>query len=253
MKARSAVTFASSALLLSALTGFASAADLRISGAATVANAIIKPNLAAIQQDTGLTLVMTVNGDGNGLNDLYAGRSDVAMIAAPMKATEDTMNRTSPGSLSIAGFEYAAVGSASIHFIVNPENPVHALTAAQLRDIFTGKVTSWKDVGGKDAPILIVAESAGLGTRANVVMNFLGGSDIAPGARTMQALVQLVQVTSQSPDAISYGNSASINASVTVIPGTEVKQELGLATKGKPSPDEVKLIAAVVKYGIAAH
>ena len=63
----------------------------------------------------------------------------------------------------------------------------------------------------------------------------------------------MIQVTAQMPDAISYGNSASINAGVVVISGTEVKQELGLATKGKATPEVEKLIAAVAKYGAAAN
>jgi len=241
------------ALSLSTFVGSVQAADLRVSGAATVGRGIIIPNQAAIEQETGLKLIMTVNGDGNGLKDLYAGRADVAMIAAPMKVSEDTLNRVTPDSLSIADFQLAAVGMASIHFVVNPANPVKSLTDVQVHDIFTGKITSWKDVGGVDAPIVVVAEVPGLGTRTNVEATFLGGEPITPGARTMQALVQVVQVVSQVPTAISYGNSASITAGVFVLPGIEIQQALGLATKGPPSADALKLIAAVAKYGAATN
>ena len=68
-----------------------SATDLRVSGAATVAGGIITPNKAAIEQETGLTLVMAVNGDANGLKDLYAGRCDIAMVAAPMTDIRTSM------------------------------------------------------------------------------------------------------------------------------------------------------------------
>ena len=227
------------------------AADLRVSGAATVARGIILPNQAAIEQETGLTLVETANGDGNGLKDLYAGRSDVAMVAAPMAVSEQTVNKASPGSLSIAGFQLAPVGKTVIRFIVNGANPVKSLSADQVRDILTGKITSWKQVGGQDAPIVVVAEAPGLGTRTNVEASFLNGQPITAGARTMQALVQVVQVAAQMPNAISYGNSASITGNVTVLPGVEVEQRLGLATKGAPSPDMQKLTAVVAKYGAA--
>jgi phosphate transport system substrate-binding protein len=253
--ARRAVTLASatllSAALFGAMAGTAQSTELRISGAATVASGIIIPNQAAIEQETGLKLVMAVNGDGNGLKDLYAGRSEVAMVAAPIGLTEAAVNRANPGSLDVADFQLAPVGSAIIRFVVNPANPVRALSSAQLHDIFTGKLTSWKDVGGKDSPIVVVAETSGLGTRSNIVANFLGGVEITGTARIMQGLVQLTQVTAQLPDAISYGNNASINASVVTISGTEIKQELGLATKGKASPDVEKLIASVAKYGTA--
>jgi phosphate transport system substrate-binding protein len=249
-KALTALT-AGAALLLAAGTHPLAAAELKVSGAATVAGGIIVPNKAAIEQEAGLTLAITVNGDGNGLKDLYAGKVDVAMVAAPIKVTEATLNKANPGSISVDGFEVAPVGAATIKFIVNPANPVKTLTDAQLKDIFTGKITSWKEVGGADQPIMVVAETPGLGTRANIVTSFLGGADITDKARTMQALVQVVQVVGQAPNAIGYGNVASISNAVAVIPGTEVKQSLGLATKGAPNAEVKKLIAATAKYGAA--
>lgn len=248
---RLAVLAVSTTLLLSPIVGPASAAALRVSGAAAVAGGIMTPNKAAIEQETGLTLTMAVNGDANGLKDLYAGRSDVAMVAAPMKLTENAVNKADAGSLSIADFQLVPVGVVTIHFVVNAANPVKSLSAAQLKDILTGKITSWKQVGGDDAPILVVAEVPGLGTRSNIVATFLDGAEITATARTMQALVQVNQVVGQLPSAIGYGNAASISGNVATIPGVDVKQPVGLATKGAPNADEQKLIAAVTKYGAA--
>src|ERR1700721_1473179 len=100
----------------------ASAAELRVSGAASVAGSIIVPNKTAIEQEIGASLAVTVNGDGNGLRDLFAGRSDIAMVAAPIAVTEATLNKASPGSISVADFPVEPIGTASIKFIVNPAN-----------------------------------------------------------------------------------------------------------------------------------
>jgi phosphate transport system substrate-binding protein len=249
LNCRLALGVAFAAVLLATMAGPVMAGELRISGAATIARGIILPNQAAIEQETGLTLVIVVNGDGNGLKDLYAGRADVAMAVAPLAVTEAMLNKASPGSLSTAGFQSATVGSSTIHFVVNPANPVKSLSAAQLRDIFTGKITTWKEVGGDDQPILVIAEVIGLGVHTNVVAGFLDGTEITPRARTMQALVQVIQVVAQLPNAISYGVAASITPGVAVLPDVEVPQTLGLVTKGPPSPDAQKLIVAVAKYG----
>ncbi len=224
------------------------AAELKVSGAAAVGNTIVVPHKADIEKETGLTLAVTVNGDGNGLRDITAGKSDVMMVAAPLAVTEAAVNKATPGAASANGLELSPIGSIAIKFIVNPGNPVKSLTDAQLKDILTGKSVSWKDVGGPDLPIMVVAEAPGFGTRSNVVASLLGGSEITDKARIVQALVQVVQVVSQAPNAIGYGNSASINDKVAVIPGTEVKQVIGFATKGAPGADVKKLIDAATKY-----
>jgi phosphate transport system substrate-binding protein len=229
----------------------ARAAELKVSGAAAVAAAIVIPNKKAIEMETGLTLSLTVNGDGNGLRDLYAGKVDVAMIAAPIKITEAILNKEKPGEVSVDSFEVAPVGAIDIRFIVNAANPVKSLTEAQLKDIFTGKIISWKDVGGADQPILVVAEAAGFGTRSNIVASLLGGAEITDRARILRALVQVGQVVAQAPTAIGYGNSATITGSVAVIPGAKIKQLLGLATKGAPNAEVKKLIETTAKYGVA--
>jgi phosphate transport system substrate-binding protein len=246
MRSKLLLTLAASALTLHAMT--ADAGELKVSGAAAVGNTIVSPNKAAIEGETGLNLNVTVNGDGNGLKDLYAGKSDVMMVAAPLKVTADSINKAAPGSVSTDALQFSQIGTIAIKFVVNPANPVKSLTDAQLRDIFTGKIASWKEVGGPDQPIMVVAELPGFGTRSNVVASFLNGADITDKARTMQALVQVVQVVGQAPNAIGYGNSASINSTVAVLPNVEVKQPIGFATRGAPGDDAKKLIAAATKY-----
>ncbi|MGE5679502.1 MAG: extracellular solute-binding protein, partial [Bacillota bacterium] len=54
-----------------------------------------------------------------------------------------------------------------IAIVVNPKNPVTGLTTDQIRDIFNGKITNWKEVGGPDAPITVVSREAGSGTRSS--------------------------------------------------------------------------------------
>ena len=99
MSRKFVTTLAAGAALLALIGGpsFA-AAELKLNGGASVA-AIINKHKAAIEQETGLTLKVTVNGDGNGLRDLTAGSADVAMIGAGdlLQATADSMNKATPG------------------------------------------------------------------------------------------------------------------------------------------------------------
>ena len=226
------------------------AADLKVSGAAAVANTVIMPNKAAIEAGTGLTLAVTVNGDGNGLKDLVAGKSDVMMVAAPIAATEAAINAVAPGSISAAGIEMQPVGAIAIRFIVHPSNPIKP-TEEQLKLILLGKLTNWKELGGADQPILVVAEMPGFGTRTNIVTSFLGGEEITSSARLVQAMVQVAQVVAQAPAALGYGNAGSITPAVTVVPDITVQQPIGFATKGPAGADAQRLIEAARIFGAA--
>lgn len=254
MSRKFAVTLMGGAMLLvSANVHSASAAELKIGGSAAVNVAIMLPHRAAIEAETGLTLDVSAGGDPSGVKDLFAGKIDAAMTSSPIKVIEASINKANPGSVSVDGFEVAQVGVVTVKFIVNTANPVKDLTEAQLRDIFIGKITSWKDVGGDDQPILVVAGNPGFGTRSTIIAAMLGGVDITDQARTVPYLAQVVKAVSETPFAIGYGNDDTIKEGVKVVSGTTVKQVLGLATKGPPNDDVKKLIASMAKYGASVN
>jgi len=252
MSLKFVTAFAAGAALLLWVGGPSFATELKVSGGASI-GAIINKNKAAIEQETGLTLKVTVNGDGNGLKDLTAGTADLAMAAVDMvQSVADSVNKISPGAIDVAGLEFAPITKSVMKFIVNPANPVaQSLTRDQIKDILTGKITSWKDVGGADLPVMVVSLAPGLGARVIVVTKFLDGTEITDKARVLQSMAQLPVVVAQVPRAISYGNAASITDDVAVIPGTEMTSTIALVSKGAPSADAKKLIEALAKYGPA--
>src|SRR5688572_21071894 len=200
MTSRIKKTLAAAAVGLFLTNGYAHAGTpLKLGGSAAVGKGVIIANQAAIEQDTGLTLDITVNGDANGLKQLNAGEVDVAMLGSPMEFTVKGLNAATPGTINAGEFVASQVGSTSVKFIVNPANPVKSLTEMQVKDIFTGKIASWKDVGGPDEPILVVTGAPGLGARNIVVNLFLGGTDIAATAREVPQLGQVAQVVAQAP------------------------------------------------------
>jgi phosphate transport system substrate-binding protein len=220
------------------------AGELKVHGSSTVAGGVLVPNKAAIEKETGLTLTIVANGSGNGLKDLAEGKADVAMISAPLVEEADALNKKAPDSLNTAGFVESPIGLFATKIIVNAKNSVNKLSEAQIKDIFTGKIASWKDVGGPDQPIVVVAEGPGSGGRTLLESHLLGGAAMTDKVQAVQGVGQVAQTVSQNPNAIGYGNPATITSAVTAIPGSEVYQPLILVTKGAPSADAKKLIGA---------
>lgn len=231
----------------SAVMGAADAADLRVNGAATLAKMIMVPNEAKIEADSGVPIALVMNGSGNGLKDLAAGRADIAMIAAPLEVEEALVNGSEPGSLDTGRMKVFPVASTEIFFLVNPKNPVGSLTADQVRGLFSGEIADWGAVGGAPGPVMVMVEKLGNGTRTMVQTSFLKEKAITPKAREVPALAQLAKIVAQAPNAIAYGNPPSIvGEQVRVLPDVRVVQPLALVTLGEPTAEMRRVIDAVI-------
>jgi phosphate transport system substrate-binding protein len=220
------------------------AATLTVHGSTTVSNAVMVPHKDDIEKASGLTLDIVSNGSGRGLADLVAGKTDVAMISAPLEDEVKAANAKMPGSIDPAKLEGHRIGDARVAFIVHPSNPVKSLTLPQITDILAHRITNWSAVGGADMPIVVVAATPGDGVRSMVEGQLLQGTPIAQ-ARELPTATQVVQVTGQMPAGLGLTAAASVRPGVTVLQTDRtLGQPLILVTMGPPSPDAMKLIAA---------
>jgi phosphate transport system substrate-binding protein len=109
--------------------------------------------------------------------------------------------------------EHVVAGDA-IAVVVNPTNPVSALTIDQLSDIFTGKITNWHEVGGEDRPIVLLSRESNSGTHIYFLENVVrkGEKDNADDAARLFSPDTLLMPSSegisaeirQNPNAIGY-------------------------------------------------
>jgi phosphate transport system substrate-binding protein len=237
--------------LLVTLGATAQASNIAIHGSTTVSNAVLTPHKADIEQASGTTLDIVANGSGRGLADLAAGKTDMAMISAPLAEEVAASNAKTPGSLDPAKLVAHQIGEARVAFVVHPSNPVTTLTLAQVTGILSGKITKWSEVGGADQPIIVVVATRGDGVRSAVEGRLLGGASIVTQARELPNAPQIVQVAAQVPAAFGVASAASIRPGVTVLKTDEaIAQPLILVTMGPASPDATKVIAAATA---AAH
>ena len=112
-------------------------------------------------------------GSGTGLTQVAEGGCDIGNsdVFAAEKLPEDQASQLVDHKVCVVGF--AAV--------VNPDVKVDNLTKQQLIDVFTGKTTNWKDLGGDDMPIVIINRPSSSGTRATFKKYALDGAEEAEG------------------------------------------------------------------------
>ncbi|HBV96984.1 MAG TPA: phosphate-binding protein [Desulfotomaculum sp.] len=146
-------------------------------------------------------------GSGTGLTQVTQGGADIGNsdIFAEEKSGID--------ATQLVDTRVCVVGMAAV---VNPGVTIDNLTKAQLIDIFTGKTTNWKEVGGSDQKIVIINRAKGSGTRATFKSFALDGKEEAKGMEEdSSGLVR--KIVKETPGAISYLALSYLDGSVKPI------------------------------------
>ncbi len=230
-----------------AFAGATVAAEMPITGSSTVANALMLPNEAAIEAQAGVGIQVVANGSGQGLADLLEGRSEMAMISAPLGVTLAKLAEKAPGLAEGADLVAHPMGEVLVAFSVHPSNPVETLTLAEIAGILAGETANWRELGGPDMPIVVVLETAGNGTRSLVEHMLLDGAPVVGNTRVLNNQAQVPGVVAQMPPALGISSVASAAAASVRLLATDgvVAQPLILVTRGAPVGETAALIEAV--------
>lgn len=142
-----------------AMGAVAHAQTLQIDGSTTVgpiADAFAE-YFKSVQPDLAITVKKT--GSGDGAAALIDGRCDIATMSRFIKP-EEFQKAVANNVLPVAH----VVAMDGVCVAVHPSNPVKALTSAQVRDIYAGKITNWNQVGGSNATIVVISRDTSSGT-----------------------------------------------------------------------------------------
>jgi len=151
-----------------------------------------------------VTVQVTGGGSGTGIAALINGTTDIADASRPMKPSEVQKLKERYGTL---GVEIRCAKDA-LSVYLNEHNPVENLTLAQIKDIYTGRVTNWKEVGGPDAKIVLYGRENNSGTYVYFKDNVLKGEDYAPSTQTLPGTAAVVNAVGKDKWGIGYGGVA---------------------------------------------
>ncbi|MDD5674192.1 MAG: phosphate ABC transporter substrate-binding protein [Chitinivibrionales bacterium] len=151
-----------------------------------------------------VSVQVTGGGSGVGISALINGTTDICDASRPMKNSEIDKLKTRFNSLGVE-IKCAKDG---IALYLNESNPVNELSLDQLKAIYTGEITNWKDVGGKDEKIILYGRENSSGTYVYFRDVVLKGSDYAPATQTLPGTAAVVNAVSKDPNGIGYGGAA---------------------------------------------
>lgn len=153
---------------------------------------------------SGSTIQVTGGGSGVGIAALINGTTDICAASRPMKDDEKLKLRDRYQTM---GTEIP-VAKDGLTVYVHEENSVKELTVAQLRDIYTGKLTNWSQVGGRDATITLYGRENSSGTYVFFKDNVLLGNDFSARCQTLPGTASVVNAVAKDSRGIGYGGAA---------------------------------------------
>lgn len=217
---------------------------VKMHGATTVLTMVVNPNRAAVEKATGHTLDIVGNATGKGLVDLAEGKAEVSMVSEPLDiavaAAETAGKKIDPSTL-----KFSVVKQGEIVFVVHPGNGAGTLTWEQLRDIHTGKITNWKQVGGKDLAITVYSDALTGGTRAMVKKVVMGGEEYGASVKALTSVARVAEVVAKDESGVGAVGRGFVRESRTKIVATKkIERPLGFVTIGEPSPKVKQVIEA---------
>lgn len=197
-----------------------------------------------MQENPGDFVAVTGGGSGTGFSSLISGTCDIAMASRNIKDKEIALAKQKgidPNEIRVAMDGLAVV--------VNPANPVGRLTLDQLAQIFTGRITNWKEVGGEDKKIVVLSREVNSGTHVYFKEHVLRKGDpnskeeFTPGALLLSSSQAIADEVAGNPSAIGYYGMGYISP----------KQKPVMVAKDAASEYEAPTIENVVngKYPIS--
>lgn len=234
------------ALLTTGYQGSLQAQELIISGSSTVGHALMLPHETEVEALSDNQIEVSATGSGHGIRALFDGTADMAMISAPLGSVVSNLNARDPGSINGRELVAHQVGGSQVAFIVHPSNPVKTLTAQQLYDILTGRITNWADVGGIPMQIDLLAEPPGGGVRSAVEDRLSEWGDVLAVEHYVQSARLVPGAIAMVPGGFGITALSHIDGSVALVTTEEaVIQPYLLITRGQPTARMRAVIEAV--------
>lgn len=210
---------------------------LNVSGSTTVLPMVTAAAEEFQAKHPGVKIGVQGGGSSAGIEAVVTGASDIGTSSRDLTDEELKL-----------GLVDTVIAIDAIAIIVNPQNPVNYLSKKQVKDIFTGKVTNWKQIGGQDLDVVLINRDEASGTREAFLKKVLDEVPFSKDAVIQPGTGQVRSIVGSTPAAIGYISLGYVTTDVkilkyagvtpskaNVINGTyKLQRTLHFLTKGRP-------------------
>ncbi|TLM98545.1 MAG: phosphate ABC transporter substrate-binding protein, partial [Actinobacteria bacterium] len=202
LKLVTAAVVATTVLAVAVPQGAFAATEIKVAGSTTVQPLAQQWATAYKKVKPAVSVVVAGGGSSVGFTNVDKGIVDIGMSSRDPKAGFES------------GLTKFVVAKDAVAVVVNPGNTVRKLTAAQVKDIYTGKITNWKAVGGPNATIVLCGRTGASGTYEFFKEKFLLGSRQSARTKAYASNGMVRSAVARNKYAVGYVSIAYVNTSV---------------------------------------
>lgn len=235
--------------LLLSLSTFApvSAEEIVVSTGSGPLDSVINPVKDAFEKESGIKLSILFGSASLAFKQFYRGVSEVGVVGTSYAEVLDLMKKEGFEIQNPEALRHVVIGKGMVRTVVNKSNPVAKLSKEQLKGIFTGRITNWKEVGGADSPIIVVLSNVNPATIGTFRKIILDNEPYLKNVLELGHMDELRGAVEVNAEAISFGTSAIVSPTVRQVETPEVFRPVTLITKGEPVPKIQKFIDFILK------
>jgi phosphate transport system substrate-binding protein len=180
-----------------------------------------------MRANPGVNITVSESGSGNGAKSLINATCDIADMSRFMKDTEFKA-AADAGRMPVAH----VVALDGLPVLVHPSNPVRGLTIQQVRDIYTGRITNWNQVGGPNRPIVIISRDTNSGTYETFETIVMAGEAMAGSVEYVGSNGAVRQRVQSTPNAIGYAGLGFVDRTVKALEIDGIMPDTDTVTSG---------------------
>ncbi len=198
-----ALTAALAVSTLAGCSGNQKSGTVNTDGSTSMADVMGALTEAFKGKEPNITVNYSGTGSGSGISGVLDGTCDIGLSSRELKQEE--MDK---------GAVAHTVALDGVAVVLNPKNTVTDLTTEQIADIFTGKISSWSELGGTDAPIAIYGREDGSGTRS-AFEEIVGVEGKCAYTNEYGSTGDVIGNVASNENAIGYASLSAVDSSVT--------------------------------------
>jgi len=249
MRKITSATLMAALLAAVAAPGTAVGATITVWGSTTCQKRFLEPGRSGLRKATGLSLKVVGVGTGKGLLALLRGKTKVSAasddLAGAIAAAKGAARKVGAKVRGTDKLIYHEIVRDRIVPIVHQSNPVKSLTHEQLRDIHTGRITNWRELGGANMSIRVVTSHPGSATRAAFRKQVMRGAEYVTDAISVRSTAREIDVVSRDEGAIGAVSTGFLKfhpGQTRIVKTADITRPLGLITNGPPTGQARQLI-----------